>query len=375
MDQTNLIRSLDVISLLFFRKIESLEYWSDSQTLEFSWKKDTSAFPIITLKSSTDQLKYIVHRHHCKIGRHNTLQRENLTETEYIFAFPISRNQSNNKKKFKVYNYLPIRECGFTFYLNIDLLLTASREEIHQDEAHDWNKKLISHLPQAFCSALNVFKSDLLISESYSLLEYVPRRKMVAADPVFEPIVSSIIEILSNTDCVKSKLGSWEKPRNVIWCNDRVIRELMKDDMSKLSEKKIAVGLEFVQKDILHALQIQEVSFDWFLNEISLNNNFFSNKDDSFFLSLLDILCGKEFIPRNIFELVLWPVQGNSKSLEKAGNIYLSSEKEIHQIQIASNNENNYLENFRFLRFSLFERLNAAQKKLMIDFATEMYTE
>jgi hypothetical protein len=77
LNQTHLILSIDVISLLFFRKIECFEYYSDSNQLEFIWKKDLSEYPLVTLKSRTDRLKYIMYRHHTIIGSQYFTKRKN----------------------------------------------------------------------------------------------------------------------------------------------------------------------------------------------------------------------------------------------------------------------------------------------------------
>ncbi|CAD7951647.1 unnamed protein product, partial [Amoebophrya sp. A25] len=104
----------------------------------------SASLETVTLSCSERQevKRFHVFRHAgFDMKNHTSKKRQHLSTSEIVLAFPeasAGATGEQNVKTFKLYNFLPICNSDFPFVANLDLLLTASRTDIHQDE--DWNK-------------------------------------------------------------------------------------------------------------------------------------------------------------------------------------------------------------------------------------------
>jgi hypothetical protein len=83
-------------------------------------------------------------------------RRPGCSESEILLAFPIDDRNEPLITTQNVYAFLPIRDYGFSFLIQADFLLIASREEV---DSSDWNRGLLQHIPNAFRRAVEAFNS------------------------------------------------------------------------------------------------------------------------------------------------------------------------------------------------------------------------
>ncbi|KAA3677421.1 uncharacterized protein DEA37_0006431 [Paragonimus westermani] len=70
------------------------------------------------------------------------------TPTQTELSLAISLTDPEPLPVYPVFAYLPIREAGFSFYINADFDLTSSREDVNSTST--WNQWLVSRIPTVF---------------------------------------------------------------------------------------------------------------------------------------------------------------------------------------------------------------------------------
>ncbi|KAF7555069.1 hypothetical protein G7Z17_g2424 [Cylindrodendrum hubeiense] len=103
---------------------------------------------------ATKEKKYLVTRQKAR-GLPIDPQRQGVTTSEVVLAFPINDSDSLGIGTQKVFAFLPIDDFGFKFLIHADFLLVASREGLDYDSA--WNLALRNAIQQAFITAIKRF--------------------------------------------------------------------------------------------------------------------------------------------------------------------------------------------------------------------------
>ncbi|KAI7635008.1 hypothetical protein KC322_g22026, partial [Hortaea werneckii] len=116
---------------------------------------------IVTLpKAATTEEQFLVFRD-TKTGMPREKKRENVTESDVLMAFPVSASMQPVLSDRRTFNYLPIRSYGLPFVLQGDFMLSASREDILQQ--NKWNDAVVDATIALFAKCIDAFNAtDLL---------------------------------------------------------------------------------------------------------------------------------------------------------------------------------------------------------------------
>jgi len=85
-----------------------------------------------------------------------------IESTDLCLAFAIDKQDDDNKQplpKMDVFAYLPLRSFGFSFIIQADFVVPASRQDVTQDS--DWNQWIIKQIPQLFIKGIHFFKQTI----------------------------------------------------------------------------------------------------------------------------------------------------------------------------------------------------------------------
>ncbi|KAK3238065.1 hypothetical protein CYMTET_51899 [Cymbomonas tetramitiformis] len=315
---------LDPVTLLFFHKLQELEVRERDATVDggtrATWRKDVRDAPVVRLMSERRSMRFTVVTQECSVEGHASAERAHVAATEVVLAFP--HHEPAHGARCQVYNFLPVRDVGLPFIVNMDLLLTAAREDIHGDA--DWNVRLRQQLPRVFCAALDAFKAPAASGIPRAFLEFVPCRRRVS-HPFFAPVVPEILAQVRELECVRTWDGGWVQPAKAVWCPEpRVQRFLAQElDLPNTVGVHVAVGLEGVSRETGNAAGLQRVNLDWALESVVARHAVrYADAPDSLFLSLLELRDDARH--GCLCRCALWPVEGGG-GLARAANLVVGA--------------------------------------------------
>lgn len=209
--------------LLFLGKLRHLEVKNPSRQESYQRHDDGVVTTLITAKSGEEPKRQDYLRNEVEFDTRDVVEpkREGIASTEMVLAFPLSETgEAAPIPGCATYAFLPIRDFGFSFYIQADFVLISSREGIHEDLS--WNIRLRDGIADAFAAAVEEFKKNYQLANSF--LRYLPTKNEVH-DPFFAPVVDQIIDKLKNAECIPVMGSGWKKPAEVLIAPDK-IREL-----------------------------------------------------------------------------------------------------------------------------------------------------
>ena len=162
----------------------------------------------------------------------------NIQFTDVCLAFPLYELSTTLAKsllpKLDVYAYLPVRCYNFSFIIQADFMLTASRQDILVD--NEWNQWLANEFPQlfidAFSSFLNFYSKKIndKITIIRAYLKFIPFDLEVSSD-FFQHIPKRIIQLVHNMEILpvlnEQNDLILKKPYECIFIKDKHIQELL----------------------------------------------------------------------------------------------------------------------------------------------------
>ncbi|OJJ46186.1 hypothetical protein ASPZODRAFT_2071477 [Penicilliopsis zonata CBS 506.65] len=160
------------------------------------------------LEDNKEILDYIIIKHTVQ-DMPDDEKRHEISQSDILLAFP-NTDSPGQSEKHQVYAFLPIRDYGFKFLLQADLLLVTNREDI--DWSRDWNIKLRESIPEAFVEAIRHLSNT---SQCYKWLKYVPRRSELGG--FFECTTLAIVERLRKESILQSESGLMKPPSSLTY--------------------------------------------------------------------------------------------------------------------------------------------------------------
>ena len=154
------------------------------------------------------EARFVVHR---LIGDMADIDEENrpgFGDSEIVLAFPVDEaGRPAGVHTQTLHAFLPVRDYGFRFLIHADFILNASRQDILHGRR--WNKGLVKHIEAAFLEAVEHFKEDHDLRDSY--LSWIPRRGDIS-DPFLSELALNILQALKTCPCVRTGPDAWRRP-------------------------------------------------------------------------------------------------------------------------------------------------------------------
>ncbi len=134
----------------------------------------------------------------------------------------MSSKQSNDPlEKMDVFAYLPLRSFGFSFIIQADFVVPASRQDVTQDS--DWNQWIVKQIPHLFIKAFGYFckqhiefGNQIMALKAY--MKFLPLEEEIIG--FFQHVPRQIAELLRNEAFMPaietledgSEIVVWKKP-------------------------------------------------------------------------------------------------------------------------------------------------------------------
>ncbi|KAK4182912.1 hypothetical protein QBC35DRAFT_135831 [Podospora australis] len=209
------LQGMDSRILLFLRRIKRIDILvetSDMPNYVTSLGKsqsldDKNTHSVVVLHQNQTNEEFLVFQHTCENLPHDP-KRPGISESEITLAFPLGGTGPEGRQypTQAVYSFLPIRDYGFKFLLNADLVLNASREAIMETSA--WNKALRDSLPAIFQQALTPLRNTPL---QYSWSAFLPSSRPEMQD-FFTGLEAATLEVISKEPVLESVYGDLKVP-------------------------------------------------------------------------------------------------------------------------------------------------------------------
>ena len=125
---------------------------------------------------------------------------ETVESTEICLAFRLDLINEETTPKSDVYAYLPLRSFGFSFIIQADFEVPASRQDVKQSS--EWNQMLIQHVPQIFSNSLQLFKELFKnkIDAANAFFKFVPIEEEILG--VFNNVPRQMMDLLNREECI-----------------------------------------------------------------------------------------------------------------------------------------------------------------------------
>ena len=126
-----------------------------------------------------------------------------VESTDLCVAFPVDETTLCSRKslpKMDVFAYLPLRSFGFTFIIQADFVVPASRQDVTQDS--DWNQWIVKQIPQLFIKSIGLFKqhpefeNKIVALKAY--MRFIPLEEEIVG--FFQHVPREISEMLRNEE-------------------------------------------------------------------------------------------------------------------------------------------------------------------------------
>jgi hypothetical protein len=288
-DTSELIREIKILDprlLIFLQKLKRFDI-TINEDGNLPWqtslqRRDEPSGNIgeqlVTLYQKSNRLLYRIFRLQVTNLPHDP-KRSGLRQSELLLAFPLSDSNKPKIESQNVYAFLPIRDYGFKvrspppsfiqkltlaqFLLQADFLLIASREDI--DSSSQWNKTLLSRIPQALLGAINEFNEGEL---RYSWLPYLPLRPYVG--DFFKELRRETIGLLCKSPILESFAGVLKPPSSLIYVPesfaDKEGKPLILTDSTK--SKYMSHRYPPSEQPRFSSLGVQSLTTDGFINDL-----------------------------------------------------------------------------------------------------------
>ncbi len=141
-----------------------------------------------------------------------------------------------------VFAYLPLRSFGFTFIIQADFVVPASRQDITQDS--DWNQWLIQQIPHLFVRSFKHFKPCLEDSTSFesklnalkTYMRFIPLKEEIVG--FFQNVPDQIAELLRQEEILPVMWADsvvWKRPFEciVVQGMDESVQQVLTSELLK----------------------------------------------------------------------------------------------------------------------------------------------
>lgn len=248
--------------LLFLRKIKKLELDIANKFRQFE-KTDETEDGILYVnikqidhKLTTTQHRFLVHKHQLTKPSHiDDDKRSEVTQTKIVIAFPLDNvNGRRRMRAQNVFAFLPLRIRGFKFIIQADFLVTASREEVIEDNS--WNNFLRDGIPDAFIAAVKQLKNSKQDPERQPApISYLPL-PIDIQNEFFQPVVTRLLERIRREDIILTCDMTWCIPAKAMYLPKAFMRAIPGEATSKplIPNNKLKAILKM---DYIHE------SYDW----------------------------------------------------------------------------------------------------------------
>ena len=145
--------------------------------------------------------------------------------------------------KMDVFAYLPLRSFGFSFIIQADFVVPASRQDLNQD--NEWNQWICKEIPNLFLKSLSYFKEhkefESKLEALKSFLRFVPLEEEIIG--FFQHVPRQIFDLLYNEQFMPAidvdeetneSIIVWKRPFEcVIIKENEIIRQVLTSDLLK----------------------------------------------------------------------------------------------------------------------------------------------
>jgi len=213
-----LLNDINATLLLFLEKLRLLEVHQPDGSVRYERSDDGALSTLSVTLSPADTTSTVKTTSFLRARLRQDMsaivepKREKVEVADLVLAFPMSADGSAQPLRgCQTYAFLPIREFGFTFYIQADFVLISSREGIHEELP--WNVRLRDSIASAFAAAVEQFKVYPELAMSY--LRFLPAEADIV-DPFFRPVVEQTISVLQEAACIPAEGGGWRRPGEIL---------------------------------------------------------------------------------------------------------------------------------------------------------------
>ena len=254
---TNNFNDIKPYLLLFLNRLRNLVIInkSDKRQNELIYHREDLGESLVEIQSNHETHKWLVVRESLVVPT-NLKPSDDVESTDLCLAFPLDNLRTAQKflPKIDVFAYLPLRSFGFSFIIQADFVVPASRQDINQD--NEWNQWICKQLPNLFIKSLAHFKEhsqfETKLVALKSFLRFIPLEEEILG--FFQHVPRQIFELLYNEEFLpavdinqetnESEIV-WKKPFEcVIMRENEIIRQVLTSDLLK----KYLGNLETISK-------------------------------------------------------------------------------------------------------------------------------
>ncbi|KAI7390187.1 hypothetical protein KC336_g17010 [Hortaea werneckii] len=146
-----------------------------------------------------------------RTGMPKEKKREKVTESDVLMAFPVNAELQPVLSDRRTFNYLPIRSFGLPFVLQGDFMLSASREDILQQ--NKWNDAVVDATISLFAKCIETFNAEDLLK--YTWPRYA-KAQGNACGTIFQGFFNKLCTHLRSKKVLLSQNGSLEAPSSLM---------------------------------------------------------------------------------------------------------------------------------------------------------------
>lgn len=174
--------------------------------------------------------------------------------------------EGNNDIQGLLFCYLPTKvNIPIPLYIQIDAQMKADREKLHDPYNNEWNKFLLSKLPNVIINAIESFKNTKI---SNNIINFIPNE---CGNDQLKDVISELQKKLKDYDWIKTNDNTWVKPQDAIVPTDFLLGVIKEDDnyrqkIEKLLNKKF-IYFDWYSKqyyNVLDKYEIHKISSDEF---------------------------------------------------------------------------------------------------------------
>lgn len=242
-----LLVDLDAKLLLFLSKLRNLEVAANGRHTQLSRSDQGVLTRLQTVIKQPGRTDAIAAEHFVRVEHDVSMadviedKRRDIEQTQVVLALPVSSESKARPDPLSpVYAFLPIRAFGFKFSVQADFLLISSRGDIHTDL--EWNRRLRDSIAPTFVKGLPQYKRRQALSLSY--LSFLPT-EAETVDPFFRPVVTQLLKLLGETECILAEGGQWRKPAEILYGHSE-FRELFSSQ-----EVRKLFNLDYAKSDFV----------------------------------------------------------------------------------------------------------------------------
>ena len=206
---TNNFNDIKPCLLLFLNRLRKLVLMRNDSLIELS--REEVGENVVELKTKTlcesESEKWLVVNERVSVPP-NLRPADNVVSTEICLAFCLESISESTPPKMDVYAYLPLRSFGFSFIIQADFEVPASRQDVRQTS--HWNQMLLTHIPRIFISSFDRFKRlfpDDKLKAANGFFKFVPLEEEVLG--LFHHIPGQITDMLRKEECIPALDGTY----------------------------------------------------------------------------------------------------------------------------------------------------------------------